>query len=270
MSAPAGSFDRALGFLNLLILIFVLMACGGGNGGDSSNTSSPSDNQTRTVYILEEFNDGNLTSRGWVDSTGEVWIDTGTKYGGAASWRIQFGASATNCRNEAGNGTVVSVRKAFTASDNVYVSFYWRFNSDWVGSGLSYHPHLFFILDDVWTGLADGTLRVYIEVSELTARMIVGRGGTADWYDTTYEFSTDRWYKVDCWFKMNTVGSANGEMEMWVDGNSVYSNSSVTYRTSSSVHFAAFAAAPWISDGSPRAQTMWMDELELANLPPGG
>jgi hypothetical protein len=69
------SFDRALGFLNLFILIFMLSACGGGggNGGDSI----PEDGNG-TLLLNEGFDDNSFASRGWFDDT-SVDIDTATK-----------------------------------------------------------------------------------------------------------------------------------------------------------------------------------------------
>ena len=220
-----------------------------------------------TTLLTETFDDADLDDRGWIDEYYDVWLDTTTKYSGASSWRITFNPTATNCRNTANDSTLVSIRRAFTSSDQIYVSFYWRFNSDWVGSGQSYHPHLFFILHTVWGNLSVGLLRIYVEVTGTTLRFITGLGddvsdpGTVTFHDTSYEFPLGEWKHVECWFKNNTVGQSNGEMKSWVNGISVLDLSNIVYRTSSSIHFAAVAMAPWISDGSPQSQTMWMDEL---------
>jgi hypothetical protein len=218
------------------------------------------------VLLSEDFNDATLT--GWEDDTGDVWIDTSTMQSGAGSWRIQYDSEATNCRNSAGDGTVVSIRYSFTSSDQLYVRFWWRFNSDWVGSGQTYHPHLFFVLDELWANLAGGPLRVYVEVSALLLRFIVGRGGVEDWRDTTYEFTQGNWSKVELWMQMNTVGQSDGILSAWVDGTSVFSASDMTYRTSADYHYGAIAVAPWIGDGSPQSQRMWMDELLVATKIP--
>jgi len=157
------------------------------------------------------------------------------------------------------------------STDELYLSFYWRLNSDWQGSGWSFHPHLIYITDELWTNLSGGTLRVYVELTGATMRMVVGRGETTSWHETTGTLSLSAWHRVECWFKMNTVGQGNGEMKMWVDGVSVYDSSSVTYRTDSGVHFAAVSLGPWMSNnniGPDYAQTMWMDSMEVHDAMP--
>lgn len=157
------------------------------------------------------------------------------------------------------------------ATDELYLSFYWRLNSDWQGSGWAFHPHLIYITDELWTNLSGGTLRVYVELTGTALRMIVGRGETTSWHETTGNLSLSTWYRIECWFKMNTVGQANGEMKMWVDGASVYDSSSVTYRTDADIHFSAVSLGPWMSNsnvGPNYGQTMWMDAMEFHDAIP--
>lgn len=228
-----------------------------------------------TTLLSESFNDGSLGVRGWEDEYYDVWIDTSTHYSGAGSWRVTFEEGADNCRNEAGDSELISVRHSFTPSDQVYVSFYWMFNTDWVGSGASYHPHMFFLLDTLWGNLAGGPLRLYIEPRGATnGRLlteIIGRGETTDWHETSCTFDFSTWYHVETWAVMNTVGQANGILKVWVGGASVLDVSNVTFRTDADIHFGATAMAPYIElglGGSPQDQTMWMDELTITDEEP--
>jgi len=188
---------------------------------------------------------------------------------GASGYSVRWSWEATE---EEPTGVSTASRWSLSQStDDLYLSFYWRLNSDWQGSGWSFHPHLIYITDELWTNLSGGTLRVYVELTGATMRMVVGRGETTSWHETTANLSLSTWHRVECWFKMNTVGQANGEMKMWVDGISAYDSSSVTYRTDAAVHFAAVSLGPWMSNnniGPDYGQTMWMDSLEMHDSMP--
>jgi len=73
---------------------------------------------------------------------------------------------------------------------------------------------------------------------------------------------------------MNTVTGGNpvadGIMRMWVDGVSVYNVTNRIYRNGQNptMKWRTFVIAPWIGDGSPQAQTMWIDDLTVANAIP--
>jgi hypothetical protein len=266
-----------------------------------------------TNLLTEGFNDNNLAARGWFDDD-SVDIDTSTKYAGAGSLRLAWGNGGTN------PPLIVAMRKDFTASDTLYISMYWRFNSNWVGSGQSYHPHLIMILsdlDDHWGGLAYNYLDTYIETSNLTPTMYLQDGmnvnlaygtppnnltattetrdvagcngclsgsdcgtgscynvGGSEWWNArnwtgSSNFSLSAWQKVEVYLKMNTIASshavADGIMKMWVDGGMVINNTHVVFRTNQhpTMKWATFVIAPWIGDGSPQAQTMWIDELSI-------
>lgn len=234
---------------------------------DNRQVSSDPYTLGATNLLTEHFDDSSLSSRGWVDDTSDIWIDTSTTQSGAGAMRVQFDEGATNCRNSTGTETLIGIRYDITDTDQLYMEYYWRFNSDWVGSGeAGYHPHLMFALDSLWTGLADGTLRLYAEPSRvggLVARMIIGRGGSTAWYNDLYTFSANTWYKIGVYAKMNTVGQSDGQLDLFVNDVSVYSTDSALFRTSSETLFGAVAIAPWLGDGSPQAQTMWIDELEV-------
>ena len=236
--------------------------------------------------FTEGFDDNNLASRGWYDDA-SLDIDTSTKHSGAGSLRLSWGAGQTN------PPLVVCARKLFTATEELYVSMYWRFNTGWVGSGQSYHPHLICILSsrdyDVYgeySGLAQNYLDTYIEPHGSGAFLILqdlvnspAVCGSGCFYTPSITFNSNQWYHIETYFKMNTMNGSNpnsdGIMKMWVDGNSVYSSTTRIYRNGQNptLKWRMFNIAPWIGDGSPRAQTMWIDELTVANstlsdLPP--
>jgi hypothetical protein len=283
-----------------------------------------------TTFFAEGFNDNSFASRSWFDDT-SVSLDTSVKYAGASSLKLTWSSGGT------GAALIGAMRKSFTGTDSLYVSMYWRFNTDWVGSGTTYHPHLVMIpsdLDDPWGGIAYNYLNTYIETSNRTPRLLIQDGmnvntsngtvpnnltattenrdvagcngcltgstcGTSTCYsagsgmywngrswDGTQNLSLNTWQKVETYLKMNSISNGHavpdGIMRMWVDGTMVINNTNVVYRTAQhpTMKWANLVIAPWIGDGSPRAQTMWIDELAVGSglptalqnppEPPGG
>lgn len=104
-------------------------------------------------------------------------------------------------------------------------------------------------------------------------------GGGVYWngrfWNGSRNFALNTWHKVEAYFKMNSISGgravADGIMWMKVDGNYVINKTKVVYRTNQypTMKWRTFVIAPWIGDGSPQAQTMWIDELVVANGVPG-
>ena len=97
------------------------------------------------------------------------------------------------------------------------------------------------------------------------------------WKASSASVSTNVWHHVEVYFKMNTIsggkGLSNGIMQKWVDGALVINKSDVLYRTNQDAtkKWAQFVLAPYIGDGSPIAQSMWIDELTVGTaLPSSG
>jgi hypothetical protein len=220
-----------------------------------------------TLIWEEGFDNTSLAARSWDDDVTNVWVDSSQSQAGGDSFRHTWNNNAENVRNATNTANLVGVRKVIGNEDEIYVEWYWRLNSDYVGSGETYHPHLIYIIDSLWSNLSSGTLGAYLELTGRELRAVVRQGaGAADWHDSGYELPLNQWVKLGAYMKMNTVGQTDGIMRLYADGTQVYSDTAVSYRTSSSVYFNTIAIAPWISTGvggSPQAQTMWMDELKI-------
>jgi hypothetical protein len=78
------------------------------------------------------------------------------------------------------------------------------------------------------------------------------------------------WHFIECYFRMNTiadgVGIADGQIRYWYDGAEVIALEHVLLRTAdhAALRFNQFLVAPYIGDGSPVDQTMWVDDLTVA------
>lgn len=92
--------------------------------------------------------------------------------------------------------------------------------------------------------------------------------------DTAGAYYKNDWHHVEGYFKLNTVsagvGVADGVMKYWYDGVLIISDSSVIMRTGQypNMMFNQFLMSPYIGDGSPVDQTMWVDDLVVSTTAP--
>lgn len=179
---------------------------------------------------------------------------------------------------------------AYSPLANNYLQTYVEFLSD-VGSPYTIRPQLA-IQDQKRVNTSSGTppnnLTAVTEnrsVAYCNTPVSAGATGTcyADnpyysantWKASTASISTNAWHHVEVYLKMNTIsggkGQANGLMQEWIDGVQVINRSDVLYRTAQDAtkKWAQFVLAPYIGDGSPIAQSMWLDELKVSTSPPG-
>jgi hypothetical protein len=146
--------------------------------GEGSINTGGGPSPAETLFT-EDFDDLNFSSRGWFDgSPSSGVIDTSTKYSGAGAMKWTWPSGS---KTPAGMQTI---RKDFTPSDELYTSFYWRFNSDWrTDTGLANWPHLIYILsdaDDHWGGLARNVLDTYVEVEGIIPKLHIQDGENID------------------------------------------------------------------------------------------
>ena len=79
------------------------------------------------------------------------------------------------------------------------------------------------------------------------------------------------WNFVEAYFQLNTVvngvGRADGVMQYWINGQLVIDRHDIQFRTGAraSLQLSQFVIAPYIGDGSPVDQTMWIDNLTVAS-----
>jgi hypothetical protein len=306
----------------------------GGAGGSISDAGTSAIPGGGTILFEEKFDDDAFDGRGWYDGPGGV-IDTSEHApGSASSYRCDFAVSATTCT--AGK----PARHLITASETVYMGFWLKFSSNWVGSGRAYHPHMFHFINDLdsqYVGPAHTYLTTYTEVVGGRALLalqdsknvdlgciirnndtIVGCNGDA----TTYPFTENRsvcscnglagdldgrdcfsngngtWYSsrswgsdgafadaagpnykadfhyVEVYFQMNSirggVGVADGKIRWVQDGKTLISYDAILLRTAAhaTLSFNQFAVLPYIGDGSPVAQSFWVDDLVVATAKP--
>ena len=219
-----------------------------------------------------------------------------------------------------------AVRHKFTATEQVYLSYWVKYSANFVGSGHDYHPHEFYFVtnaDGDFIGPSATHLTTYVEqnyqnggipelsmtdalnidvtrinvdLSNLTEqRASAGCNGSADGYLTDcYQSGGDwrnekrwraaqpmfkpnpgpgyknDWHMVEAYYQLNTIaggkGQKDGIAQYWFDGQLVIDKQNVMFRTAvnPTMKFNQFLIAPYIGDGSPVAQSMWVDDLVIA------
>jgi hypothetical protein len=137
----------------------------GSSSGGSGSTSGSTSNGGGSLLFAESVDNSNMASRGWYDNTNFQFSTTEHTSGSTSSAQFRFPLNATTPTSGG------AMRKKFTASDSVYVSYYVKYSSNWQGSNHTYHPHEFYLLtnaDSDYSGLADTHLTTYIEQNEGT------------------------------------------------------------------------------------------------------
>jgi hypothetical protein len=115
--------------------------------------------QSSTVLFQETFDNSSFASRGWYDSTGGT-LSTTEKYAGTSSLECHFASGGAICSG----GT--PARHLFTPTESVYLSYYIKHSTNWVGSRLNYDPHMFLVMtneDAAYVGPAATHLTAYVE-----------------------------------------------------------------------------------------------------------
>lgn len=297
------------------------------NGKADSSTVTITSGSGSTVLFQESFDNVNLSSRGWYDQAGTVKVSTAEHIpGSTASLEVNFNAGSIIPVN------VGAGRHLFTASDAVYLSYWVKYSTTWVGSGVGFHPHEFHFLtneDDQFVSPAYNHLTVYIEhnyqnggyavmatqdaanidqahsgedLTNITEnRAVSGCNGNPEGLEQSCFLDSDihlfvngrqwksaqtvfkpnpgpgykgDWHHVEVFVKLNTIqggkGQQDGISQYWFDGTLVIDKHTLIYRTGvhTSMKFNQFLMAPYIGVGSPVAQTMWVDELEVRTAKP--
>ncbi|MDB4870326.1 MAG: hypothetical protein JWL97_1330 [Gemmatimonadales bacterium] len=78
------------------------------------------------------------------------------------------------------------------------------------------------------------------------------------------------WNFVEAYFQLNTIvngiGQADGVLQYWFNGTLIFDRHDILYRTGAhpTIQFNQFLIAPYIGDGSPVDQSMFIDNLRVA------
>ncbi|HQK19227.1 MAG TPA: hypothetical protein PLJ27_17325, partial [Polyangiaceae bacterium] len=130
---------------------------GGGAAGAGSGGAAGASPEV-TIYFTEEFEDAEYKTRGWYESLPKTL--SSDSHSGSHSLECTYNKGQPDCSGQ-GAG-----RHLFPETDAVYLGYWVKYSSDFVGSGKPYHPHEFYFLtnkDDKYEGPAFTHLTLYLE-----------------------------------------------------------------------------------------------------------
>ncbi|MGP8323234.1 MAG: hypothetical protein ACT6FG_04500, partial [Methanosarcinaceae archaeon] len=303
----------------LFVLLFYFFSGTFGTNAAAQISMTVNNSADSTIFFQEFFEDTDFNSRGWYDNTSLQLSNTEHIPGSSSSVEFHFNLGGTTPTSGS------AIRHKFTDTDEIYVSYWVKYSSNWEGSNRSYHPHEFLIMTNEngdWDGPAYTHLTAYIEQNEgepllsiqdgqnidesnigvdLTGvtenRAVAGCNGDSDGYgdgscysagsahrngkqwragniyfqDTPGAYYKNDWHFIEAYFKLNGIsggiGIADGIMKYWYDGNLIINHTDIMIKTGfhQNMKFNQFMIAPWIGDGSPVAQTFWVDNLTVAD-----
>jgi len=113
-----------------------------------------------TALVQEGFEDTGFTARGWYDNTNLTITAAEHRPGGTKSLEATFNQGSS--KPTFGG----SMRIRFTPTESVYLSYWVKYSANWVGSGVSYHPHEFHFITDEdgqYIGPSATHLTTYVE-----------------------------------------------------------------------------------------------------------
>ena len=128
------------------------------------------------TLFQESFDNASFASRGWYDATNGIVSTTEHITGSTGSFECRFTAASTKC-------TGTAMRHKFTESDSIYISYWIKHSTSWVGSGKPYHPHMFLFLTNEnsdYSGLAYTRLTAYVEENQGYPQMLIQDGQNID------------------------------------------------------------------------------------------
>ena len=127
---------------------------------DSLSITVNNNNDSSEILFEEFFDNANFASKGWYDNTNLTISTTEHIPGSAGSVEFQFNQGATAPTSGS------AIRKKFSETDEVYVSYYVKYSSNFVGSATYGGEHEIQMLTNVdsdWSSLAYAHLTTYIE-----------------------------------------------------------------------------------------------------------
>jgi len=120
----------------------------------------PTISSGQTILFREDFENTNLAAKGWYDNTSQTFSTVEHIPGSNQSLEYHWIIGGTQPTSGG------SLRRAFTPTPTLYVSYWVKYSGNYAGSGRTYHPHEFYVLtnaDPAFSGLSFNTLDFYIQ-----------------------------------------------------------------------------------------------------------
>jgi hypothetical protein len=114
----------------------------------------------QTILFTEDFENTNLAAKGWYDNVNQTFSTVEHIPGSNRS--LEYRWTPGGSQPTSGG----ALRRAFAPTTTLYISYWVKYSSNYVGTGLTYGPHEFYVLttaESAFSGLAFTTLTFYIQ-----------------------------------------------------------------------------------------------------------
>lgn len=115
-----------------------------------------------TILLHESFDSSSFASRGWYDTTATASsISSVEHFSGTGSYECRLLQGTMNCAGGDPRRYIIS-----PSAEELFITYYIKHSSNWVGSGVGWHPHIFYIVGDLdgdYTGFYGTYLTTYVE-----------------------------------------------------------------------------------------------------------
>jgi len=189
------------------------------------------------VLFQVGFEDGNLAARSWYDNTNPKLSSVEHVSNSTKSLEFLFAKGAITPDNAG-----ATMRKKFPESDSVYISYYVKHSSSWVGSGVAYHPHQFYLLtnkDGDWSGLSNTHMTAYVEENGGNSLMRIQDALNVDLANVGKDLTNITEKRAVAGCNGDSDGYGNGECyasgsgyangKQWKSSNIIFSNTTGPY-----------------------------------------
>jgi hypothetical protein len=228
------------------------------------------------ILFQEDFEDGNLSTRGWYDIAGwgrQQYITSSERRSGNSALEVRYLTGFTG----------PWMRRQFAGQDQVYTRYYRKWASDftWPTSSGPHDTYLFGMYGQRNFAPTETYVTVYTESIYQgpggcrfgtpglgTRRYLQGESYRypAALNPPPPPYQRDRWYCVETMATMNTPGASDGRMQVWIDGVQIFDVRNVLLRNAANadLKFDVFMFGPYFHGGAPHDQSTWMDALVVA------
>ena len=281
--AERGGYQNETNAVFIALIAIAILAAPG-----RTEDRQPNEEPSAAVLFQESFDDPQLPARGWYDGN-RFKISTQSPVAGTGCIEYAWNANTTTPATSSGT------RHLFAPTETVYLRFHIKLSANWGWTGRAYHPHLMHFMtteNGKFHGPAASHLTVYIEPQNGRLRLAAQdiqnqdaphgltqgpiRGGyNGEFYDSEQVLSVaDKWHTVEALFQLNSLNleqdrpNADGVVQAWFDGQRVVDRRDVILRSTDfpKMQFNQFLLTPYFGPGLlPHAQTLWIDELVVAN-----
>jgi hypothetical protein len=241
------------------------------------------------IWCDDFENDSSLESNYFeVDRQGgRFGVVNTSAFGGTSSLRATYQTGVTDAGNiklSFGKTPVAPTRNTSENFEDIYWRFYMKTSSNWVGNPIKLSRATIFVASNwsqaaighVWedsesgvslgldpaTGVS-GSQVVTTKYNDFDNLVWLGkRNATVPVFGPTYR---DKWVCVESRMKLNTPGSSNGEMSLWIDGTLDAQSSNLNFRGSYTTYgINALMLENYVNAGAPQNQSRYFDNLVVS------